>query len=200
MRGKILGRVMAAWGLLAAGTVVAQAPAQTAGNYQYVLLATQKTSTMDKEINQLAKEGYRFAGVMGGETAFGGNETLVIMERPLGTPARERYRYKLLATQKTSTMQKELKQFGDAGYEYKGQTVFESAFGGQEVVCILERDLELKEVPVYEYKLLATKKTSTMQKELSEVAAQGFQFVGITVAETAFGGKEVVTITRRAAK
>ncbi len=182
------------------GLTAAQAPAAAQSNYQYVLLATNKTSTMSKEINQLAKDGYRFAGVMGGETAFGGKETVVIMERPLGTPARDRFHYQLLATNKTSTMQKELQQFGDEGYEYKGQTVFESTFGGQEVVCILERDRDLKEVQRFEYKLLATKKTSTTQKELTEVAAQGFQFVGITVAETAFGGKEVVTITRRLSK
>jgi len=49
----------------------------------------------------------------------------------------------------------------------------------------------------HEYKLLATSKTSTMQKELMEAGEAGFQFVGMTVAETAFGGKELVTILRR---
>jgi hypothetical protein len=36
-----------------------------------------------------------------------------------------------------------------------------------------------------------------MQKELSQAAVEGFQFVGVTVAETSFGGTEVVTILRR---
>jgi hypothetical protein len=36
-----------------------------------------------------------------------------------------------------------------------------------------------------------------MQKELSEAGGQGFAFVGVTVAETALGGKEVVSILRR---
>ena len=40
----------------------------------------------------------------------------------------------------------------------------------------------------YEYKLLATSKTGTMQKELSEAGSAGFEFVGVTVGETAFGG------------
>jgi hypothetical protein len=97
-------------------------------------------------------------------------------------------------------MQKELQEAGNEGYEYKGQTVFETTFGGKEVVVILERDREQKEIPIYEYKLLATKKTGTTQKELSEVGAQGFRFVGITVSETSFGGREVVTITRRVKK
>ncbi len=47
------------------------------------------------------------------------------------------------------------------------------------------------------YKLLATSKTSTMQRELSDTGAQGFEFVGMTVASTAMGGNELVTITRR---
>ena len=37
-------------------------------------------------------------------------------------------------------MEKELQQAADAGFEYRGQTVFKSTFGGEEVVCILERD------------------------------------------------------------
>lgn len=51
--------------------------------------------------------------------------------------------------------------------------------------------------PSVEYKLLATKKTGTMQKELSDAGAQGFEFVGVTVASTAFAGNEVVCILRR---
>lgn len=37
-----------------------------------------------------------------------------------------------------------------------------------------------------------------MQKELLQASEAGFQFVGLTVAETAFGGKELVTIVRKA--
>jgi hypothetical protein len=33
---------------------------------RYKLLATSRTSTMEKEINEAAREGYRFAGTMGG--------------------------------------------------------------------------------------------------------------------------------------
>lgn len=49
----------------------------------------------------------------------------------------------------------------------------------------------------YKYKLLSTNKTSTMEKELNEVSNLNYKFVGITVAETAFGGNEVVIITRK---
>ena len=49
----------------------------------------------------------------------------------------------------------------------------------------------------FEYKLLATKKTSTMQKEMMEAAEAGYQFVGFSTGPTLFGGSEVVTIMRR---
>jgi hypothetical protein len=163
---------------------------------EYKLLATNKTSTMDREMNLASGQGFRFGGMMGGHTAFGGSETVVVMYRDPANEQRERFQYRLLATNKTSTMQKELQQAGDSGFEYKGQTVFATTFGGKEVVVILERD---REAPIqqWEYKLLATSKTGTMQKELNEAGASGFSFVGVTVGETAAGGNEVVTILRR---
>jgi len=74
--------------------------------------------------------------------------------------------------------------------------VFGSTFGGDEVVVILERD---KDAPASksEYKLLATSKTSTLQKELQEVGTVGYELVGMTISKTAIGGKELVAILRR---
>ena len=67
--------------------------------------------------------------------------------------------------------------------------------GGREVVVILER--QEGEKTAYEYKLLATARTSTMQKEIGEAGRAGFVFCGMTVAETSFGGREVVSILLR---
>jgi hypothetical protein len=163
---------------------------------EYRLLATNKTSTMEKEMNQAAAEGFRFGGAMGGETAGGGSEMVIIMSRKPDADG-PRYDYKLLATNKTSTMQKELSGAGAAGFLYAGQTIYDSAFGGREVIVILERSESEK--TAYEYRLLATNKTSTMQKEMSEAGRAGFVFCGMTVAETSFGGREVVSIMRRQA-
>jgi hypothetical protein len=179
------------WAILFSGASWAVAQNQVA----YKLLATSKTSTMEKEMNAAADGGFRFAGVMGGDTAIGGSEVVALMMRA-GEVANARFKYKLLATSKTSTMQKELQTTGDAGFEYKAQTVFKSAFGGDEVVVILERDREATPA-LYEYRLLATSKTGTMEKELAEAGQAGFQFVGLTVSKTVMGGSEVVVITRR---
>ena len=177
--------------------VTSHAPAlaqNAATPVEYRLLATSKTSTMQKEMQEAAEAGFRYGDVMGGKTAFGGAEVVVVMHRD-GTPAT--YDYRLLATKKTSTMQKELQEAGDAGFEFRGQTVFKSTFGGDEVICILEKDIKAPIIR-YEYRLLASKKTSTLQKELLEAGDAGFAFVGLTVAKTALAGEEVVAILRRA--
>jgi hypothetical protein len=166
--------------------------AQTA--YDYRVLATSRTSTLEKEMNGAAEAGFRFSFVMGGETAVGGSEGVAVMTKG-GRSGR--YAYKLLATSKTSTMQRELQEASDAGFEYLDQTVFKTVFGGQEVVCILERDKDKAEQK-YDYKLLATSRTSTMEKELREAGAAGYEVLGMTLAQTAMGGKELVVITRKA--
>jgi hypothetical protein len=162
---------------------------------EHRVLATNKTSTMEKELNEAAEAGFRFQAVMGGDSAFGGKEVVVIMTRT--GVEKGRYSYKLLATSKTSTMQKELQEASDASFEYRGQTVFGSAFGGDEVMVILERDKD-DLTSRFEYKLIATSKTSTLEKELREAGEGAFTVVGLTVSKTALGGKELVAITRRA--
>ena len=94
-------------------------------------------------------------------------------------------------------MEKELQEAADAGFEYRAQTVFKSAFGGEEVVCILERDKDAG-AQRSQYKLVATSKTSTLQKELLDAGAAGYRVLGMTVGKTAFGGRELVAIVRRA--
>ncbi len=188
------GLVAAAWMFAPSAAVTQDAPLEA--RYEYKLLATNKTSTMEKELNEAAQAGFRFEGVMGGQTGFGGKEVVSILSRPIGTPATAGYEYKLCATTKTSTMQKEMAEAAGAGYRYRGQTVTDTMFGGQEVVVIMER-VRGEKGAQFEYKLLATNKTSTMQKEITEAAEAGFVFTGITVGSTGFGGREVVLITQR---
>jgi len=109
-----------------------------ADRYEYKVLATNRTGTMEKEMNQAADAGFSFRAVMGGETGFGGKEVVVVMARGSGE-ASSRKKYKLLATSRTSTMEKELRESGDAGFLIVGMSVGKTAFGGNEVVSILKR-------------------------------------------------------------
>jgi hypothetical protein len=176
---------------LVAASAAPSARAQT--GVEYRVLATNKTSTMEKELNAAAEAGFRFQATMGGKTAVGGSEVVVVMSRR--SDVRGQYAYRLLATSKTSTMEKELREAGDAGFEYRGQTVFKSAFGGEEVVCVLERD-KASGVRPSRYKLVATSKTSTLEKELQQSGAAGYELMGMTVGKTAMGGEELVAILR----
>lgn len=164
--------------------------------YDYRVLATSKTSTMEKEMNDAAATGFVFTSVMGGETGGSGGKEVVVIMTKSSSPTAPRKRYRLLATSRTSTMQKELQQAGDDGYGYCGQTVFQSAFGGREVAVILERDADASSRRI-EYKLLATNRTGTMQKELAEAGASGFQFLGLVVGKTALGGNELISILQK---
>ena len=179
---------------LAAALFLSVAHAQDA-KIDYRVLATSRTSTMEKEMNDAAQAGFRLASVMGGETAIGGKEVVVVMARSSGP--HDQYRYKLLATNRTSTMQKEMQDAAELGFDYRDQTVFESAFGGREVVCILERNVDKPGGAAYQYRLLATTRTGTMQKELQQAGLDGFEVVGMTIGKTALGGPELVTIARR---
>jgi hypothetical protein len=164
--------------------------------FEYRVLATSKTSTMEKEMNEAAEAGFRFRSAMGGDTAAGGAEVVAIMVK--SDDMKGRYAYRLLATSKTSTMEKELQDAAAAGFEYADQTVFKTAFGGQEVVCILERSPDAA-AQRPQYKLLATSRTSTLQKELLQAGAAGYEVMGMTVGKTAVAGNELVAILRRPA-
>jgi hypothetical protein len=178
-----------------AAAILAPAICRAQDPVDYRVLATSKTSTMQKELTEAAEAGYRFVDVMGGETSFGGKEVVIVMQKITSGPAR--FTYRVLATTKTSTMQRELQDAANDGYEYVGQTVFESLFGGKEVAVILERDKEKPMNTKWEYRLLATKRTSTLQKELAEAGKLGYQALGMTLGETAIGGGELVVITRK---
>lgn len=134
MRMIRLAPVFVMCSLLAA---VGVARAQETSAFEYRVLATSKTSTMEKELNEAAEAGFRFVAIMGGETAMGGKETVTVMGRHAGQPSR--VLYKLLATSKTSTMQKELQEAGDAGYETLGVVVGKTTLGGRELVVITRK-------------------------------------------------------------
>jgi len=184
--------------VFAAAVCIAAAPAlaqEAPPAIDHRVLATSRTATMEREMNEAAEAGFRYSAVMGGETAVGGNEVVTVMSRPSGGQS-ERYEYRLLATSRTSTMQREMREAAERGFEYRGQTVFQSAFGGREVVCILERTVDRPAAANASYRLLATTRTSTLERELKEAGLDGYQVVGMTVGETAMGGRELVAILR----
>ena len=123
---------------VAACVLIVVPPAAAQDQDKYLLLATNRTGTMQDELNEAGARGYRFAGTQGGETAFGGREAVVIMTLD---PEGRRFRYILLATSRTGTMQREMNE-APPEYEYAGMTVFSSTFGSREAAVILEVVIE----------------------------------------------------------
>ena len=64
------------------------------------------------------------------------------------------------------------------------------------MVVIMEADPARKESRSI-YRLLATTKTSTMQKELQEAGSQRYVLLGLTVGKTEVGGDEIVAVLRK---
>lgn len=140
---------------------------------RYLVLETVKTSTMQKELDEAAARGFRV--VFGAPTA--GAEMVILLERaPEGS---EPYRYRLLATTRTKTMQKEINDVAAEGYRLLPRTVIskEMLFGSIEAILVLERAPGNESR--YEYKLFSTESTSKLQKEVAEAEAEGYVVTGI---------------------
>lgn len=96
--------------LVLIGVLFVSAPA-FAQAIEYRILATSKTSTMEKEMSEAGAAGFRFVDVMGGETAIGGQEVVVLMQKG-----------------------------GDVdGFQALGMIVGKTAIGGSELVVIARK-------------------------------------------------------------
>jgi hypothetical protein len=145
---------------------------------RYLLLAATKTSTMEKELSAAAALGFRVIAA----SPTSGAEMVLFLERTAKPP--DTYQYRLLATTKTGTAAKELAEAAAQGFRLIPQSaiakdsVSGKMFGApRELVIVLERAPGA--LRRYEYKLLATSKTSTMQKEVADAVTAGFSIVGI---------------------
>lgn len=154
-------------------------PGAEMGKREYRFLQTTKVKTMEKEMNQLAKEGFQFH-----LTSIG---SMTIMSRPPKEKT-QRYEYMLLATQRTRTMQKELGEMGAKGHQFLGTS---TGLGG--LVSVMEHETgETGQAGKYEYKFLATTLEGTTQKEMNEALAAGYKFLEITSL-----GEKLIVLGRR---
>ena len=94
-------------------------------------------------------------------------------------------------------MQKEMQEADDAGFATSDRRCSKACLAGKRSRRSSRRTRDAVKNENYEYKLLATNKTSTMQKELQEVGEAGFLMIWMTVGKTLVGGNEVVSILRR---
>ena len=171
-----------------------QPPAQAAEKSKlnpqerYLLLATERTSTMQKELDKAAKEGHRI--LVGSPTS--GTEIMVLLEK-VAQP--KSYEYELLATRRLSTLQKELNETAKKGFRLLPQTVAgKRGTGGgwalklvvptggmslpDEIVAVMEKGPGSG--TGYQYLVLDTTRTSTMQKEIAQAARDGYAVIAMS--------------------
>ncbi|MGH9835014.1 MAG: hypothetical protein ACRD9Y_18490 [Blastocatellia bacterium] len=153
--------------------VSAQGKAKIDPEQRYLLLSTMKTSTMQKELDEAAAQGFR---IIASSSSCGQSEMVLFLERVAEPP--NTFQYRLLATTKTSTMQKELNGSASEGFRLLPRTTMaKEGMLSNEIVLVLER--APRSVKRYEYKLLATSLTSTLQKEVSAAEGGGFTLIGL---------------------
>ena len=167
--------------VLTVTTIPSARQPESDASQRYLLLSTQRTATMQTELGDAASKGYQV--ISGAPTT--GSEMLLFLERTATPP--DTYAYRLLATTRISTMQNELNQVAADGYRLLPQTIMLKGQAGSrlmgatrdnaEIVLVAERTP--KSDSRYEYRLLGTERTATMQKEVSDAVASGFVVVGM---------------------
>jgi hypothetical protein len=159
--------------LFASVSTVAQGKLKIDPENRYLLLSTMKTSTMQKELDEASAQGFR---IITAASSCNQSEMVLFLERVAQPP--DTYKYRLLATARTSTMEKELNQAAQEGFRLLPRTITaKEGFLSNEIVTVLEQSP--KSNKRYEYKLLATSRTSTLQKEVAQTESDGFVLVGL---------------------
>jgi hypothetical protein len=139
---------------------------------RYLMLATVKTSTMQKELDEAAAKGFRV--VTGSPTSTA--EWAVLLERVADPTAP--YAYKLLATTRIATMRKELNEMAAEGYRLLPRTMTsKDGFWSMEVVMLVEKAPNSDRR--YEYRLYATTSEKKMRAEIEKAQSEGFTLAGM---------------------
>jgi hypothetical protein len=160
--------------IVAAGCVLASAQNVKVDSHQtQLLLAASSTTTLQQELDRAGALGFR--AVMG--TTRGNAEMVVFLERDL--KAGDKRQFRLIATNATGTFQKEMAEAAAQGYRAIGPTFLNKPAGliGNEIVVIMERTANPSKR--YEYKLIATNQTSTIQSEWGVATSLDYKPVAV---------------------
>jgi len=165
-----------------------QAPATnnqpSAGN-EYRFAASSDSNKLEREINEIAKEGFRLEFL---SDALLGSQVGVMLSRLAAqsdgnaTPDQPRFEYKVLGANKISTIRKELEDAATQGYELRGLTANASImpFTVSETIAVMERESGQTKQK-YEYRFLTANREEALQKELDASVSEGFHPVAISV-------------------
>ena len=98
-----------------------------------------------------------------------GSEAIVLLEQ-----TKDKYQYRLLAATRTGTLQREISDAAEAGYRIVPRAVVRK---GDELLVLLEKGAEGPAKA--RYLVLATERTGTLQKEISQASIDGYTLVAL---------------------
>lgn len=134
----------------------------------YLVLSTKKIKTIEKEIEEVAGKGFR---VLYGAPTQQFDMALLLQRVP--EAAETPYSYKVMATVRNKTMEKEINEAGGQGYRLLPRTViFKQGFFVNELVMLMEREPKSKKS--YVYHLITASKETKLHKKIEESMAEGF--------------------------
>ena len=135
--------------ILVALLFLSAAAVAEAQDERYLLLATERTGTMQQEINEAAARGFRVVAASPKDSS----EVVVLLEQ-----TEDKYEYLLVATTRPGTLQREISDAAGAGYHIVPRAVTGK---GDEVIVLMEKGSEGP--PNVQYQVLSTERTGTLQ-------------------------------------
>lgn len=148
--------------------IAAQDKVKIEGDQLYLILSTKKIETMEKELDEVSARGFRV--LYGAPTvAF----DMAIFLQKLDKTEIAPYSYKILATSRIKTMEKELNAHAANGYRLLPRTiVFKQGLFTAELVTLMER--APNSAAKYDYKLVAAGKETKLHKLIDVAIAEGY--------------------------
>lgn len=133
-----------------------------------LILSTKRIQTMEEELDEVAAKGFRV--IYGAPTI---TVDMALFLEKTQNPERP-FNYKILATSRNKTMEKELNEFAVQGFRLLPRTIiFKQGFLTNELLTVMEREFESN--VKYEYKLVQAFKEVKLQTKIDAARAEGFE-------------------------
>jgi len=175
------------------GVLLSRTPTQSQGNatpdqprFEYKVLGANKISTIRKELEDAATQGYELRGLTANSSLmpFTVSETIAVMEREPGQ-TKQKYEYRFLTAKREETLQKELDASVSEGFHPVAMSANRdnnaaSVMFGLPVLrydLIMRRNIEnpAAEMAQREYRFISTMKVGTLEKEMNQLATEGYR-------------------------
>ena len=154
----------------------------------FLVLSTKRIQTMEKELAEVSAKGFRV--LYGGPTE---SFDMALFLQRVQEPGQPTYSYKVLATSRLKTMEKELNEAARGGFRMLPRTaIFKHGLLTVELVMLMERSPQADRN--YEYKLVSAGKESKLHRKIEEAIAQGFTPLTIVT-----GGEHIVVMEKETA-